>query len=119
MSRTIVVIEKDENILEIVSIVLTSQGFVVKGLKSEHDAVQTILDLNPCAIILDIIKVTEDGTELCRLIRNTEEIKDIPIIVLSTHPNAASVKDVCADEVVFKPFDIDELVAAVEKQAAV
>lgn len=119
MSRTIVVIEKDENILDIVSIVLTTQGFIVKGLKSEHGALQTILDVNPCAIILDIIKVTEDGTELCRLIRNNQTIKDIPIIVLSTHPDANSVKDICADEVLLKPFDIDELVAAVEKQSLV
>lgn len=119
MSRTIVVIEKDENILDIVSIVLTTQGFTVKGLKSEHGALQTILEVNPCAIILDIIKVTDDGTELCRLIRNTKRIKDIPIIVLSTHPGADAVKDVCADEVLLKPFDIDELVAAVEKQVMI
>jgi PleD family two-component response regulator len=119
MNRSVVVIEKDEHILELVSIVLTAQGFKVTGLRSEIGAIQVILDVQPCAIILDIIKVTEDGTELCRRVRTTAEIKDIPIIVLSTHPKAETVKNVCADEVLFKPFNIDELIAAVEKQVII
>jgi DNA-binding response OmpR family regulator len=115
MNRTILVIEKDESILELVTFILKGQGFTVISLESEQDAIQTIREVNPCAVILDIIRVTEEGTELCRQIRNAKDIQDIPIIVLSTHPKADIVKDICADEVVLKPFDIDEVVAAVEK----
>lgn len=116
MNRTILVIEQDENIQEIVAIILADQGFTVKLIKPSKGALKTIQEVKPCAILLDIIQVTEDGTELCRMIRETEELKQIPIIVLSTHPHAETVKDVCADEVVLKPFNIDELIAAVEKQ---
>lgn len=116
MKKTILVIENDESVLEVITIILAGQGFKVIALKSEIGALQTIIDVKPAAIILDIIAVTEAGTRLCRLIRETKLIKDIPVIVLSTHPRASQVKDICADDVVLKPFDIDELVAAVDRQ---
>jgi DNA-binding response OmpR family regulator len=116
VDRTILVIEKDVDIQELISIILTDQGFTVESMEYEQGALQRVLDLKPCAIILDIIQVTKEGTELCRLIRETKETMHIPIIVLSTHPKAATVKQICADEVVSKPFDIDELLAAVEKR---
>jgi DNA-binding response OmpR family regulator len=116
MNKTILVIEKDEDLQELVSLILVNQGFTVKLIKPSPDALKTIQTVQPCAIILDIIQVTEEGTKLCRLIKETEGLQNIPIIVLSTHPKASTVKDVCADEVLSKPFDIDELVAAIEKQ---
>jgi len=115
MDRTILVIENDPDIQEIVCIILRDQGFAVEFLEFEKGALQRILDLKPVVIILDIIQVTREGTELCRLIKKTKEIMHIPIIVLSTHPKANTIKDICADEVVSKPFDIDELIVAVEK----
>jgi DNA-binding response OmpR family regulator len=116
MKKTIIVVEKDEGILEIVNLILIDRGFTVEGLRSETGAIEAILTLKPCAIILDIVAITTAGTELCRLIRAHPEIKHIPIIVLSTHPKAADVKGVCADDVISKPFDIDELIACVERQ---
>jgi DNA-binding response OmpR family regulator len=116
MKKTILVVEKDEGILEIVNLILMDRGYVVKGLRSEKGAIEAILTSSPCAIILDIVAVTIEGTELCRLIREHPEIKHIPIIVLSTHPKAAEVKGVCADDVISKPFDIDDLIACVERQ---
>jgi DNA-binding response OmpR family regulator len=116
MKKTILVVEKDEGILEIVNLILLDRGYVVKGLRSEKGAIEAILTARPCAIILDIVAVTTEGTELCRLIKEHPEIKHIPIIVLSTHPKAVEVKGICADDVISKPFDIDELIACVERQ---
>lgn len=116
MNKTILVIEKDEDLQELVSLILGNQGFTVKVIKPSADALRIIREVQPCAIILDIIRVTEEGTKLCRLLKETQDLHDIPLIVVSTHPKASAVKDICADEVLSKPFDIDELVAAVEKQ---
>jgi DNA-binding response OmpR family regulator len=116
MNKTILVIENDEHVTEVIKIILTEQGFKVKTCRSEISVLQSIIDLQPAAILLDVISVSEVGTELCRLISKTKSIADIPVIVLSTHPRAHEMKEVCADDVVLKPFDIDELVAALDKQ---
>jgi DNA-binding response OmpR family regulator len=115
MSRTILVSETDEDILEIVTFILANQGYNVKPLKSEEAALQTIVEVKPCAIILDVIRVSEEGTKLCREIKRTKGTMHIPVIVLSTQAKAKILKDSYADEVLLKPFDINEFIAAVEK----
>jgi len=116
MSKTILVIENDEHVTEVITLILQEQGFEVIALKSELGIISSIIDLQPAAILLDIISVSETGTELCRLINTTKSISNIPVIVLSTHPRAHQMKEICADDVVLKPFDIDELMAAVDRQ---
>ena len=66
--------------------------------------------------LLDVVRVTVEGTELCRQIKAAEGTTHIPLIVLSTHPQIDKVKQVCADEIVKKPFDIDLLLAVLKDQ---
>lgn len=115
MKKTVLVIEKDESILEIVTFILHERGYRVFSSKTEKGMLEKILELKPDAVLLDIIQVTEAGTELCRRIRQNKITKNIPVIVLSTHPNAVQVKAICADEVLSKPFDINNLESTIDK----
>jgi DNA-binding response OmpR family regulator len=114
MNRTILVNETDNDILEIVTLILANQGFVVKPLMAEEAALTIIAEVKPCAILLDVIRVTEEGTRLCRQIRRNKGTMHIPIVVLSTQPKATALKDIYADEVLLKPFDVNNLIAVVE-----
>lgn len=116
MRNTIVVIENDASILEVLTLIFDNQGFNVLSFNSEKGAVQTILDIQPCCVILDIVRVTEAGTLLCRKLKNDERSHHIPIVAISTQLNAHTLKGIWADEVLSKPFDINELNAAVKKQ---
>jgi DNA-binding response OmpR family regulator len=118
MSRTILVRETDENILEVVTFILAEQGFTVKALKSEQGAIQTILDTKPCLVILDVVRVTYEGTRLCQLIRKTKGTMHIPLIVLSTQEKAKTLKGDYADQVLLKPFDINEFIGIVQNASA-
>ena len=112
----VVVIERDSDILNIVDYILTERGYHVIPFQTEDGAFEKIIELQPDGILLDIIKPSKEGIKLCLAIREAEKTKNIPVIVLSTHPKAVVVKGLCADEVLSKPFDIDELVAAVDQQ---
>ena len=72
----------------------------------------------PAAVFLDIMEITERGTELCRLIKEQEQTSHIPVIVLSTHPRIEKVKEICADEVIRKPFDISVILDVLKEQLA-
>jgi two-component system phosphate regulon response regulator PhoB len=115
MNNTILICETDKVILEIVTFILSEQGFTVKSLLSEQRVVQTILDVRPCAILLDVVRMTQEGTHLCRQIKNVKRMMHIPLIVLSTQAKAMTLKGRYADEVLLKPFDIYELITIVEK----
>lgn len=115
MKKRIVVVERERDILEIVIHILTERGFQVIPYQSEHGIFENIVDIMPDAILLDIVSITEVGTELCRRIKKFEKTKHIPVIVLSTHTRAALVKEICVEDVIPKPFDVDQLILIVEE----
>lgn len=115
MKKKILVIENNEAISDAINHILTDEGYEVKLSLTDVDMFNKILLYKPDAILLDIIHPTVEGTELCRNLKAAETTKHIPVIVLSTHNKATSIKEVCADEVILKPFDVDFLINMVEK----
>lgn len=116
MKKRILVIEKNKDILELINLVLTDEGYKVYAVTNEKDIFEQINTHQPDAILLDIVKPTTEGTELCRQLSLADETAHIPVIVLSTHPHISKVKEICADEVVQKPFDIDFLLEVLAEQ---
>lgn len=116
MKKKILVLEKNKDILELIEIVLTDEGYEVDLISSDQEVFSHIKDFHPDAILLDIIRPTPEGTAICESIKAAEDTSHIPVIVLSTHPKAEVVKEICADEVVHKPFDIDFLVQVIGQQ---
>jgi DNA-binding response OmpR family regulator len=118
MKKKILVVENDADICMILSHILSEEGYEPIICNDYQDVFENIRRHNPDVIILDVIRPTEAGTELCRTLKSAESTKHIPVIVLSTHARIEEVKQGCADEIVKKPFDIDTLVVAVKQQLA-
>lgn len=118
MKQRILVVENNVDILDLIKLVLIDEGYTVLGVTTEKNIFDHITSFCPDAILLDIIKPTLEGTELCRQIKAAEGTSHIPVIVLSTHPQIQKVREVCADEIVEKPFDIDGLLVALDEQLA-
>ena len=116
MKKRILVVENNKEILELISIVLEEAGYEPSLYLNEQGIFDHIVSFKPHAILLDIIKPTIEGTELCRQIKAAEGTKHIPVIVLSTHPQIEKVKDICADDIVEKPFDIEGLIQTLNQQ---
>ncbi|NEU06981.1 response regulator transcription factor [Flavihumibacter sp. R14] len=118
MKKKIVVVENDRDICEIIFHILSEEGYETILCYTEKGAIDIIEMSMPDAILLDIIQPSEQGTALCRAIKAAETTRHIPVIVLSTYSKIAAVKQVCADEVVTKPFDITALLEVVKEQLA-
>lgn len=116
MKKRILVVENNKDILELISLVLKEAGYEVDAYRNETNMFDKIIAANPSAILLDIVKPTMEGTELCRQLKAAEGTTHIPVIVLSTHPQIDQVKDICADDIVNKPFDIDGLLETLKEQ---
>lgn len=116
MKKRVLVVENNKEILELISIVLKDAGYEISLWLNEKGIYEHIIEFKPDAILLDIIKPTVEGTALCEQIKEAEGTKHIPVIVLSTHPQIEKVKDICADEVVEKPFDIEGLLDTLNEQ---
>jgi len=99
-----------------IGIILSEEGYTVDLVASDKEVHQHIKNFQPDAILLDVISPTAEGTALCKAIKAAEDTGRIPVIVLSTHPKAEVVKEICADEVIPKPFDIAFLITVIEQQ---
>ena len=116
MKKRILVVENNKDILDLISLVLDEAGYEVDLYLSETNIFEKIITFQPDAILLDIVKPTIEGTELCRQIKEAETTSHIPVIAISTHNQIHKVKEICADETIEKPFDIDSLLEILSEQ---
>jgi CheY-like chemotaxis protein len=118
MAKKILVVDDDEGITEVVQIVLEGEGYEVKTSKDGEcfaNLSSGLADL----ILLDLLLAGADGRALCKMLKNDEQTKHIPIVVLSAHANTGKLADDSgADDFLQKPFDVDVLIDVVARNLA-
>jgi len=103
MKPKIIVIDDDAAMTELMSILLTTQGFIVTEVNSSKDGLGLIRENKYDLVMVDLMMPEMDGWELCRQIRNFSQV---PILVLSAvnDPSlVASSLDAGADDFLVKP----------------
>jgi DNA-binding response OmpR family regulator len=115
-NKKILIVDDDPDILEALQLTFESEGYQTKALINGDEAYSHVYSYNPDAIVLDVLLSGTDGRIICKQLKTENETKDIPIIMISAHPDAArSTKEVGADEFISKPFDINHLITVIEK----
>ncbi len=115
MSKTILSIEDDPDILAILEIIFQDEGFVLIA-NSKGMTVEEIALVNPDVILLDvrIAGFEKTGPQLCKELKAYTKTKHLPIILLSAERDLPQLAADCqADSYVNKPFDINGLVELV------
>jgi DNA-binding response OmpR family regulator len=117
--KQIHVVEDDQDIRHIIEFILEEEGYQVKlfpNVTSFHDAMANSI---PDLFLLDVMLPDGNGIELCREIRTTKNIKDIPIIVMSANAQPANVLKQCpANDFISKPFDLTDILSKISRQIA-
>jgi DNA-binding response OmpR family regulator len=105
----ILVIEDNKDILEVLDIILTDDGYEVISC-SDGRSIDNLKNINPALILMDELLPGIKGSELCLRVKNDDELKHIPVILISAAQSLESIAGKCkADAYVPKPFDIDSL----------
>lgn len=116
MKQTVLVVEDDRLIRDLVTIYLERNGYDVVQASDGEEAQQVFLAHHPCLIILDLMLPKMSGEEFCHWVRQQTR-NEVSIIMLSAK---SQVKDkiaglkMGADTYVTKPFNANELMAHVE-----
>lgn len=96
---------------------LERAGYYVLAAENGREAVEAATSSLPDLIILDVMMPLMDGLEACRLIKENEATRDIPIIFLSARDETdvkVSGLSLGANDYISKPFKAEELLARVE-----
>lgn len=115
MNKTVLVIDDDVDILDIVCFIVEANGFnVVRGESSE--IIAQIDSINPHLILLDNWLGSVSGIEICQQLKQKESQKLIPVIMMSAVTDLEEIARQCnADGFLAKPFDISELESLLKK----
>jgi two-component system phosphate regulon response regulator PhoB len=116
MSSSILIVEDEPSIAELIAVNLTHAGFLpVRAFQTEQ-ASQLMKEVLPDLIILDWMLPGQSGVQFAKELRSNERTKDIPIILLtarSDEMDKIAGLEAGADDYVTKPFSPKELVARV------
>ncbi len=122
--RTILVIDDDQATLQAVAWMLEDQGYTVAAVSGGREAFQWILAARavgepPALILLDLMMPGMSGPQLVAALRQTWGAKIPPIIIISADRDASlRGRELGAACTFLKPFDLAELLRAVEQIAA-
>lgn len=111
MSKRILVLDDNQDILDIVHETLTYEQFEVRSISDSLEVLPVIESFNPDLIILDYRVAGTNGGEICKSIKVHPRFGNIPVIIFSAYLNNDDhIFNYGCDGIINKPFDLAELV---------
>ena len=107
LREIILVVEDDNTTVDLLTMRLEHSGFEVLTANNGKDGLQKIREEKPDLVLLDVFMPEMNGFETCRLAKLDEDIKHIPIVLLTTASQKSQIekgKEVGADGHIIKPY---------------
>ena len=117
MAETILVVDDDLDILELLKMNLEPEGYDVQTASDGESAVQSACTDPPDLILLDVMMPHKNGFQVIEELKDIEETKNVPIILVTARGQTEDKVrglDTGADDYITKPFDLREVTARVE-----
>ncbi|MDR0266136.1 MAG: response regulator [Sphingobacterium sp.] len=109
-TKRIMICDDDEGILEVLELYLELEGYIVFTVANSIKLVEQITLHSPDLLLLDLWMPLLSGDQAIRIIRESDTISALPIIVLSASVDGAAVANAMgADGFIAKPFDLDDI----------
>lgn len=119
MAKKIMVVDDEQDILELVKVILESQGFEVSAFINAKEALSELETGNcPDLLILDIRMPQISGYDFCKMVRKNKKLDNLKIAVFTASSNLGqSFLELNHNVIGFisKPFDNKKLVSDVKK----
>jgi DNA-binding response OmpR family regulator len=115
----VVCIEDEAEMIDLVKLILGRKGFDLTGAMGGREGLEAVRRIKPDLVLLDLMMPDMDGWEVYQQMKADEELKDIPVIVVTA--KAQSIDKVLGlhiakvDDYVTKPFGPQELLQSVER----
>jgi len=113
---TILVVEDEEDLRDIVIYNLEREGYKTVGVESGEEGLELAISLKPDLVLLDLMLPGMNGMDVCRNIKQDSNTKDIPVIIVSAKGEEVDIVsglELGADDYLTKPFSPRILLARV------
>ena len=121
MSKQVLLIEDEPNIIEAISFILSRDGWSVKTHSNGADAVDIVRERQPDVLILDVMLPGKSGYDILRELRSQPHGADLPVLMLTargqTKDREIAERAGC-DAFMAKPFSNADMLETVRSLAA-
>jgi GAF domain-containing protein/CheY-like chemotaxis protein/HAMP domain-containing protein len=113
--QTILVVEEDLQVVSLYRRYLSREGYEVLGV-NHTDAVMTMVSAHPPDVILLDVNISDQaGWDILEYIKGMDAFRDIPVIICTLNPDRQRGLDMGAASYLVKPFDNEQLLAAIRQ----
>ncbi len=117
--KVILYIEDEEEMIELTRLVLEREGFKVVGAVGGSKGLVAIKKERPDLVLLDLMMPDIDGWEVYRRMKNDDDLKSIPVIIVTAKTQsvdkALGLHVAKVDDYITKPFGPKDLVKSVQR----
>jgi len=114
-NKKIMVCDDDQGILDVLQMLLESEGFDVITEINSTNLVKEMKTNLPDLLLLDLWMPVLSGDQVLKALRTTKEFEHLPVIVLSASVDGSSIANGAgATDFVPKPFDMDDLIVKIK-----
>jgi len=113
MEKTILIVEDDVNIRELLQLYLAQEGYRIETAQDGADGLRAFKRVHPDLVLLDLMMPVMDGTQMIRELR---AFSNTPVIVLTAKGEVfdkVTLLELGADDYITKPFEMREVIARV------
>lgn len=117
-SKLIMIVEDSQTDMRIAESICTDNGYKTVTVTEGDKALATAIEKKPDLILLDVILPNKNGFQVCRQLKSNEETKGINIVIVSSKDQASDKfwgKKQGADDYITKPYEAEDLLAAIER----
>ena len=113
---TILIVDDEPDILELIKYNLKNEGYRVLTAQTGESAVKIVKQSHPNLMILDLMLPGIDGLEVTKLLKNNEQTRDMPIVMVTAKGEESDIVtglELGANDYISKPFSPKVLVARI------
>ncbi|MEM7413239.1 MAG: response regulator [Myxococcota bacterium] len=122
MAASVLYVDDDRNLCQIVAKALVSEGYLVRTCHDGDEALEVLREHTPNLVLLDLMLPRRDGFEVLDAIRNAkgqDHLRELPVIVLTgaspTPAYAQRANALKAFDLLSKPVPLDKLLTVVQE----
>jgi two-component system, OmpR family, response regulator VicR len=117
--KTIIYIEDDPEMIDLVSLILNRRGFLVKRGNGGREGLDLVIKEPPDLVLLDLMMPDMDGWDVYQQIKANENTRNVPIIIITAKAQAIDrvlgLHIAKVDDYLSKPFRPQELLDSIER----
>lgn len=117
----VLIVEDERHIIESLSFVLESEGFVVASELDGEAGLRRLRSERPDVLVLDLMLPKMNGLEVLKLVRADPALRGLPVVILTAkgrQQDRRMAEEIGADAFMTKPFSNAEVVEVVRRVAA-